>query len=74
MVMVMVAVVMAMVMVVNRQTAKTEILRPCPSAQYKVILRHGLSDRAPQIVGADHALQPHRHLRALLDEFVHLVE
>ena len=50
MVMVMVVVVMVMVMVVKRQTAKTEILRTCPSAQYKVILRHGLSDRAPQIV------------------------
>ena len=61
----MVAVVMVMVMVVKRQTAKTEILRP----QYKVILRHCLSDRAPQIVGADHAL------RALdLDQFVHLGE
>ena len=63
----MVVVVMVMVMVVKRQTAKTEILRPF-RLQYKVILRHCLSDRAPQIVGADHAL------RALLDQFVHLGE
>ena len=31
--MVMVMVVMVMVMVVKRQTAKTEILRTCPSAR-----------------------------------------
>ena len=39
----MVMVVMVMVMVVKRQTAKTEILRPLPRAQYEVILRHALS-------------------------------
>ena len=68
----MVVVVMVMVMVVKRQTAKTEILRTCPSAQYKVILRHGLSDRAPQILGADHALQsPRASARTLITRFSH---
>ena len=71
--MVMVMVVMVMVMVVKRQTAKTEILRPFPRAQYEVILRHALSAPA-QIVRPDHALQPQRHLRGILDQLVHILD
>ena len=68
MVMVMVVVVMVMVMVVKRQTAKTEILRPF-RLQYKVILRHCLSDRAPQKV-VDNLLQGLRlHSRIGVDGF-----
>ena len=73
----MVMVVMVMVMVVKRQTAKTDILLRsdhAPSPPLPIPHCQSCAQSPLQLYDGGHILQAQRHLRALLDQLVHIGE
>ena len=69
--------VMVMVMVVKRQTAKTDILLRsdhAPSPPLPIPHCQSCAQSPLQLYDGGHILQAQRHLRALLDQLVHIGE